>query len=204
MKRGMVIMAACLMAGAAAAVGATSVGPPVEEGSWSAAFYEDGYSPYAPGNGSKLSFNHIQMKWISGGKFEAPGLVSFSDAGWTSASDGEYVLASGPTHSGTNYLYYSFKFVGSSSSPSEFWYQIWNGTQVVATQHMYWSGSGWSYPYVQNSTWNEGRLDSIPDPPGPLTTTPPVPEPLTMASAFLAISGLGVYVRRRIRVQAAA
>jgi hypothetical protein len=35
-------------------------------------------------------------------------------------------------------------------------------------------------------------------------SAPPVPEPVTMFSAFMAISGLGVYIRRRMKVSAAA
>jgi hypothetical protein len=30
-----------------------------------------------------------------------------------------------------------------------------------------------------------------------VSDAPPVPEPITMATAFMAISGLGMYIRRR-------
>ncbi|MFB3894438.1 MAG: hypothetical protein ACE15C_20750 [Phycisphaerae bacterium] len=38
--------------------------------------------------------------------------------------------------------------------------------------------------------------------PDSVSALPPVPEPLTMVSAFMAISGIGLYLRKRTRVQA--
>ena len=48
----------------------------------------------------------------------------------------------------------------------------------------------WTVGVLSNPTWQDYAVTTG-------LGNPPVPEPLTMASAFFAIGGLGAYIRRR-------
>jgi hypothetical protein len=174
-KVGIIVVAACLMAGANAALGVSAVGDPFEAGSWGQRFIEDGVG----------QFDQMQFKMISGGPFEAPGIGNFAQtpAGWSQAfesADKKLLVAVGPASTS---LQFDIVFQGLKTTALKFNFQAYSpsGTLVENTDAT-WNGSGWSFGAGSVSG---GEI--------------PVPEPITMLSCFLAISGLGMYVRKHTR-----
>ena len=94
--------------------------------------------------------------------------------------------------------------LGYSLGTGVFQMDDWNDGGDAALQANAWLGSlTWpgadpegSFSLLNLSTQDFGFLV-------PGTNSPPVPEPVTMFSAFLAIGGLGAYVRRRTKATAA-
>jgi hypothetical protein len=84
-------------------------------------------------------------------------------------------------------------YAGASSDPLAYKLQVYSNSALQQNQDFSWNGSGWSFA-SSGGTWDQ----DTPYTPEPLLLGgAPVPEPLTMASAFLAIAGLGGYIRRR-------
>ena len=100
---------------------------------------------------------------------------------------------------------YGFKFEDDKVDPkwdTNVTFSFWSDHKPVLGSFFAKDGSvPQSNPKVWNYIYNSGLVAGatgafviVPD---GKETPPPVPEPLTMASAFLAIGGLGAYIRRR-------
>jgi hypothetical protein len=177
-KLGYVLALGCLLAGANGAFGGiTAVGDPIPTDSWAQGFYETDVG----------LFDEMVIQMQSGGPFQTTAFTNFSEPGWTNVGGADTAWAVGGN---STYVVFNINFEGSSSSPLvfEFW-ALRNGV-VVEDTRVFWN-PGWSYALGLN---NPAPSLPVPD---PLETGVPVPEPLTMASAFFAIAGLGGYIRRR-------
>ena len=167
------------------ATAATFVGGPFEADSWRAD-WQQGTNEYTP-NGP---FDLIQVMMTSeGDSFES---ATFNITGWsyTLYEGGKYMVMQGPAvnHPGT--LYFNMYYAGASSDPLAYKLQVYSDSVLQQNQDFSWNGSGWSYA-SSGGTWDQQT------PYTPLLGGAAVPEPLTMASAFFAIAGLGGYIRRR-------
>jgi len=162
----------------AGSAGLVPVGEGIPIGSWSQRF-----------EGDVGTYDQIRLTMVYGGIIEEA--TTFSASGWAQTAinaDATEVVASGPAVAN---LRFDVHFAADLDVPLQFTYQaLLNGQEVdyaIAT----W-GPGWTV----EADPGRGCL-WIPPP-------PPVPEPLTMVSGFLAVCGLGAYVRRKMRVPAPA
>jgi len=165
------------------ATASTTVGGPFEADSWGQAFTQETneYDPSGP-------FDLIQaMMTSTGDSFESVTVGS----GWTGTlyEGGKYMVMQGPVVNDYGLLAYSLSFVGESTDPLAFSLQVYSNGVLKQNQDFAWR-PGWSYGST-GGTWDQYT------PYTPLLGGAAVPEPLTMASAFFAIAGLGAYIRRR-------
>jgi len=169
-KLGYVLALGCLLAGANGAfAGLAPVGDPIEIGSWAQAFNETGVG----------QFDAMVLQIVSGGPFEAPAFRDLA-TGWTTTDNATQTAAwaSGPD---SGNMTFNIWFQGGSSSPLTFNFWALHDGKVLEGAQAYWNGGGWAITPLA----------------GAAPAADPIPEPLTMASAFLAIAGLGGYIRRR-------
>jgi len=176
MKKLILVWAAvCLLATAsivrAGTVGLVPVGGAVGS-DWSQEFNESGVG----------NFNWLQVEMVTGSLVN-PAFTGFSSPGWLYAAGDEVtdVAYSGPAS--TNLDWY-INFAGPSSTPLTFYFQAYDGSNLVDSAIAGWTGSGWQ----------------IADPGGPQSrqiTSPVLPEPISMiffGTGLVAVSG---YVSRR-------
>jgi len=180
-KLGYVVALACLLAGANGAFGGlATVGNPIEIDSWTQGFNESGVG----------SFDQMVIQIKLGGPFEASAFRNLA-TDWTTTDNITQTAAWASGPDSTN-MTFNIAFQGSSADALTFKFWALDGIIVREGALAVWNGSGWVFSGLDPS-------DVPPSSdPGPLKTTDtPVPEPITMASAFFAIAGLGGYIRRR-------
>jgi len=170
-KLGYVLALGCLLAGANGAfAGLAVVGDPIPSNSWSQLFNESGVG----------NFDQMVVQNVSGSLFEAPTFTGMA-GGWTNVGGTTAAWASGGDQMN---MYFYINFSGTESAVTFNFWALDNGVEKEAAQ-AYYPGSGGYGAWVINPL-----VDAAPP-------TNPVPEPLTMASAFFVIAGLGGYIRRR-------
>jgi hypothetical protein len=169
--------AACLMMAADVAVASVApLGPGVIIGSWSQRF-----------EGDVGVYDQVKITMNYGSILEE--VVNYSACGWAQtsiSSDAMQVIATG---SGVANLRFDIHFKADMDVPLQFTYQAFLGGQEVDAAVATW-GPDWT-------------IEAEPGH-GMMPVHRPVPEPVTMFSAFLAISGLGMYIRKRMKAPASA
>ncbi|MFB3893947.1 MAG: hypothetical protein ACE15C_18210 [Phycisphaerae bacterium] len=166
------IAAVCVLAMASSAMALTTEGTVWPAHSWGQTFTEDA--------GAGV-FNRIELALAKEPPAALELLSNFSVAGW---SQDKMLGTNALSASGgaVSKLTFDVTFEGVPTSPVVFTFSARNDSAVVCEALVSWSGSAWTIQPIQ------GEILSG-----------PVPEPLTMVSAFLAIGGLGMYVRKRTR-----
>jgi len=121
------------------------------------------------------AFDTMIIQIVAGGPFPVPAFKNFNKAGWTSHGDLQLAWAVGPDQTD---MTFDIQFEGLKSTPLAFNFWALNDGVTLEGTHAGWTGNKWNFTTLSGSA-------------------PAVPEPLTMASAFFAIAGLGGYIRRR-------
>ncbi len=113
---------------------------------------------------------------MQSGSLEVPYIAGFSAGSWTVS--GGAASATAQAADAVDSLTFTLNFAGSMSSPLSFHFEAYSGLDSVDSTLASWSGSAWSLTHQ----------DLV-----------PVPEPVTMMTALLAIGGFGLYIRRHTR-----
>jgi hypothetical protein len=145
----------------------TPIGEPVEVGSWTQRFQEDGLY-----DGVHYDFDLLAVRVVSGPSLENPGLINFSVGTWDLVYEnpaGTLASAGGST---VGYLQWDFVFSGTTAQPFQLDYAVFAGGTLVGTCGIQW-GPGWSYP---STSWTPTQAEVVPVP----------------AAVLLGMLGLGV------------
>jgi len=178
---GYMLALGCLLAGVNGAfAGLTPVGDPTEGNSWLQEFNVSG--------DTGENFDQLVVQWVSGTQFEATTFTGMAP-GWTSSGGTTAAWATGtPAIQSMNFI---LNWVGDRSAVMFNFWALEGGVELGGFKASY-PGSG------GNDAWVFSELDEV----GASAPQAPVPEPLTMASAFFAMGGLGAYIRRRKKARA--
>jgi hypothetical protein len=159
---------------------------------WTASFMEDGYSGIT---GAYSTFNKIEAFMLDGTELTDPTYINFGESGWISeVVNPGYSVASKPVPGGT--VYFTLQLPDPSSSPRVFDYVLFKDDVYVASQHITWTGGGWSYPYFAGDGIHayDGSLYNRTEPSALNNSVPLPPSALLLATGLL---GLGFVPRKK-------
>ena len=165
---GLAVVAVMSVTSVRASIVAT--GDPVNIGSWSQAFFENGLY-----GGVYQTFDMMTAQIISGLPFDVP--YGITATGWTSANSAGDTFASITSGTPVGSLNYNYYFSSPAGTYPAFQIdsKIWLGSSQKGEQITTWNGSGWAYAEV------------------------PVPEPTTMIAGALLLLPFGASTLRILR-----
>ncbi len=134
--------------------------------------------------GTGGTFDHIQIKWVSGSPFEAPAFRQFSTGTWSVCDwpDAKTAVASGGP--GSYAMEFDIIFLDPQVKPTSFYFQAYNGAVRVDDALATWNG-GWSVTAGPGDNWGK-------------VTCPAIPEPVFFQfGAMMGLGGVGVLRLRR-------
>jgi hypothetical protein len=102
-------------------------------------------------------FNEIKI-WLlsdSASKFQSPAFTDFTTTGWSNYGSSSYYADAVKSLGSDSLTYFNLNFTGNSAQGAHFLSQTLLNSTVIQRQEMtYTPNSGWSYPGVDEKTWN--------------------------------------------------
>ena len=141
-----------LMCVTSARASLSDVGSPIPGNSWAQEFVESG-----------VTFNNIEVSWVSGTQFEPTALRDFSDGSWLAAPGSSTSDSASGNALAT--LYFTVNYVDPQANPTTFDFYATEGTAVVDSAQASWNGSEWdisTIPVPEPTTVIAGALLLLP------------------------------------------